>query len=53
MRRSVADDYLDFREFMVLDEAANILGLSNQEMFQLIEFYLESHIKTVDVRSEP
>ena len=40
----VADDYLDYREFVLLDEAAKILGLGNQQMFELMEYYLETNI---------
>ena len=43
----VADDYLDFREFSILDEAAKILGISNQQMFEMMEYFLEANMATI------
>ena len=42
----VADDYLDFREFSILDEAAKLLEISNQHMFELMEYFLEANMTT-------
>lgn len=40
----LADDYLDFREFGILEAAAKVLRIDNEEMFALIDFFLDADI---------
>ena len=40
----LADDYLDFREFGILEAAARVLRIGNEEMFHLIDFFLDADI---------
>ena len=40
----LANDFLDFREFGILEAAARVLRISNEEMFALIDFFLDADI---------
>ena len=41
---SLADDFLDFREFGILEAAAKVLRIDNEEMFSMIDFFLDAEI---------
>jgi len=40
----VADDFLDFREFGILEAASNVLLIDNEQMFSYIDFFLDADI---------
>ena len=42
----VADDFLDFREFGILEAAANVLLIEQEQMFAYIDFFLDADIQS-------
>ena len=40
----LADDFLDFREFGILEAAAKVLRIDSEEMFSMIDFFLDADI---------
>ena len=40
----LADDFLDFREFGILEAAAKVLRIDGEEMFSMIDFFLDADI---------
>ncbi len=41
----VADDFLDFREFGILEAAASVLLIDKEQMFSYIDFFLDAEIQ--------
>ena len=40
----LADDFLDFREFGILEAAARVLKIETEEIFELLDFFLDADI---------
>ena len=40
----LADDFLDFREFGILEAAARVLQIETEQMFDLLDFFLDADI---------
>lgn len=40
----LADDFLDFREFGILEAAARVLQIQSEEMFEMLDFFLDADI---------
>jgi hypothetical protein len=49
---SLADDFLDFREFGILEAAAKVLRIDSEEMFSMIDFFLDADIPNESDLSE-
>ena len=40
----LADDFLDFREFGILEAAARVLQIETEKLFELLDFFLDADI---------
>ena len=40
----LADDFLDFREFGILEAAARVLQIETEQIFELLDFFLDADI---------
>lgn len=40
----LADDFLDFREFGILEAAARVLHIETKQMFEMLDFFLDAEI---------
>ena len=40
----LADDFLDFREFGILEAAARVLCIETEQIFELLDFFLDADI---------
>lgn len=40
----LADEFLDFREFGILEAASRVLRIESEEMFEMLDFFLDTEI---------